>query len=138
MEREFLLKGDTTITFSTPSMKFKKWKFEAIEFKENSAEITDPMKPDLDKLIMFLSDHPNLGLKISGHTDSRGNPDDNLRLSQARADAIKEYLVREGRFQDTRIEATGYGSSRPIVANEVSEEDRRINRRVEFEIVRME
>ncbi len=138
VERQFLLKGDTTLNFATPSIKFKKWKFEAIEFQENSAKITPKMTSDLQKLVMFLSDNPTLGLKISGHTDSQGDANDNMQLSQARADAIKDYLVKNGRFPAERIEAIGYGSTLPIIQEEKTDDDRRINRRVEFEIVKME
>ncbi|MDX2301392.1 MAG: OmpA family protein [Microscillaceae bacterium] len=137
IEKQFLLKGDTTLNISAPSIQFKKWKFEAVEFDENSSEITDKMVKDLNKLVLFLSDHPNLGLKISGHTDSQGSDTDNMNLSQARADAIKNYIISKGKFKDSRIEAIGYGSRNPIITPEVTEDDRRINRRVEFEIVKL-
>ncbi|MBP9927492.1 MAG: OmpA family protein, partial [Cyclobacteriaceae bacterium] len=54
-------------------------------------------------------------------------------LSQARADAIKSYLSTQFQIDPKRITAIGYGSSKPIV-KEVTEEDRQLNRRVEFEI----
>ena len=60
-------------------------------------------------------DHPKFKLNISGHTDSQGNEDSNLRLSQARADAIKAYLIYQFKIAAARIEAHGYGSSKPIV-----------------------
>ncbi|MCU0446836.1 MAG: OmpA family protein [Microscillaceae bacterium] len=137
IERQFLLKGDTTIAFETPSIKFKKWKFEAIEFSENSSDVTDQMKPDLEKLVLFLADHPNIGLKISGHTDAQGTMDTNLRLSQARADAIRAYILNRGRFKPDRVEAIGYGNTKPIVQKEETDEHRRINRRVEFELIKL-
>jgi len=83
----------------------------------------------------FLIDHPLYKLQISGHTDSQGKEDANLRLSQARADAIREYLIKEFKISKERITAHGYGSSKPIVA-EQTDEDRKLNRRVEFEISR--
>ncbi len=137
VEREFLLKGDTSITVSTPSIKFKKWKFESIKFEHNSSEVTPDMYTALNKLVIFLSDHPNLGLKISGHTDSQGDSQSNLVLSQARADAIKNYIVAEGKFKPSRVVAKGFGDSQPIVEEEDSEEAHRINRRVEFEIFKL-
>lgn len=78
-------------------------------------------------------DHPELNLRISGHTDSAGKEEANLKLSQDRADAIKQYLVAEFKVDDNRIEAIGYGSSKPIVT-EVTDEHKQFNRRVEFEI----
>ncbi|NJL11549.1 MAG: OmpA family protein [Microscillaceae bacterium] len=137
IEREFLLKGDTTLAVNAPSIKFRKWKFESIEFEEASAEVTNEMKPDLEKLVLFLADHPQLGLKISGHTDSRGNASDNMLLSQARADAIRNYILQRGRFKPARVEAKGFGNTQPIVPDEKTDEDRFKNRRVEFEILRM-
>jgi hypothetical protein len=137
IEREFLLKGDTTVTFEAPSIKFKKWKFEAIEFEESSSLVTEKMKPDLNKLVMFLADHPNLGISIAGHTDSRGNAEGNLRLSKSRAEAIREYMISKGRFDPVRISAEGFGNSQPIIKDEQTDEDRKINRRVEFEIIKL-
>ena len=93
------------------------------------------MHSDLAKLGNFLIDHPEEKLKISGHTDSSGNEELNLQLSQARADAIKVYLVNEYKIDTNRITAIGYGSSNPIV-EEITDEHRHLNRRVEFEIFR--
>jgi len=93
------------------------------------------MHADLNKLANFLVDHPKLKLKISGHTDSSGNEASNLKLSQARADAIKSYLDDGFNIDASRITAIGYGSARPIVA-EVTDEHKQLNRRVEFEIYR--
>jgi hypothetical protein len=137
IERQFLLKGDTTMNIATPSIRFKKWKFEALEFAEGSAVLMEQMKPDLEKLVFFLADHPNLGLKIVGHTNATGSKEGNLRLSQARADAIKNYIIDRGRFKPDRIEAIGLGNDEPIVEKEETDEHRHLNRRVEFEIVKL-
>ena len=56
-------------------------------------------------------------------------------LSSARAESIKKFLVEEGKIRNKRVEAAGYGPTKPIVVPETTEADRRINRRVEFEIV---
>jgi outer membrane protein OmpA-like peptidoglycan-associated protein len=94
------------------------------------------MHQDLDRLANFLIDHPRLRVNISGHTDSQGKEDSNLRLSQARADAIKAYLIYQFKIEASRIDAHGYGSSKPIVQEE-SDDHRKLNRRVEFEISRI-
>ena len=91
------------------------------------------MYGDLDKIADYLLDNPDFKLRISGHTDSDGREEFNLKLSQERADIIKEYLVYFGSVEEFRITAQGFGSSKPIV-EESSEENKRINRRVEFEI----
>ncbi|TAF67543.1 MAG: OmpA family protein [Cytophagales bacterium] len=136
VERQFLLKGDTTINIGTP--KFKKWEFSTIEFQGGKWEVSDDMKPDLDKVVTFLVDHPNLGLRIAGHTDSDGDAAENKKLSQKRADAIKEYVCTRGKIKPQRIESIGYGSEKPIITQEKSEEDKKVNRRVEFEIIKIE
>ena len=107
--------------------------FESLEFENGKADILQVMHKDLDKLANFMIDHPELKLRISGHTDSAGKEEANLRLSQARADAIKYYLGYQFKIENTRIEAIGYGSSKPIM-QEVTDEHKQFNRRVEFEI----
>ncbi|MFM8740352.1 MAG: OmpA family protein [Cytophagales bacterium] len=74
-------------------------------------------------------------LFISGHTDSSGDENLNLKLSQGRADAIREYLINEFKLTEGRITAIGYGSSKPLMIKEETEEHKQLNRRVEFEIV---
>jgi outer membrane protein OmpA-like peptidoglycan-associated protein len=69
---------------------------------------------------------------IEGHTDNIGKADDNLQLSQNRADACKQYLVKKG-IEESRISSVGYGDMRPIADN-ATEEGRAKNRRTEFNI----
>jgi outer membrane protein OmpA-like peptidoglycan-associated protein len=109
--------------------------FKTLEFENGEADILPSMYEDLTKLANFMIDHPSFKLNISGHTDSQGKEDSNLMLSQSRADAIKAYLIQEFKIRGTRIVAMGFGSSKPIVA-EKTDEDRKLNRRVEFEITR--
>jgi outer membrane protein OmpA-like peptidoglycan-associated protein len=110
--------------------------FSSLEFENGKANILEAMHGDLNKLGNFLLDHPSLAVTISGHTDSAGKEESNLRLSQARADAIKKYLVDTFMIADDRIIAIGYGSARPA-AQELSDDHRQLNRRVEFEISRI-
>ncbi|MGD1843280.1 MAG: OmpA family protein [Thermonemataceae bacterium] len=135
VEREFYLEGDTTIKIKTSSIKFKKWEFASLEFEPGKANILPEMESDLNKVALFLADHPTAKIRIAGHTDSDGDEAENLELSQARADAIKNYIINKAGFEEERIEAIGYGSSNPIVP-EVTSEDKRMNRRVEFEIIK--
>jgi len=109
--------------------------FESVEFENGKSNILEGMHKDLDKLGNFLIDHPELKLTISGHTDSAGKEDANLRLSQARADAIKYYLTYQFKVDPDRVNAIGYGSSKPI-AQELSDDHKQLNRRVEFNIFR--
>lgn len=138
IEHNFKLEGDTTINLKTNSIKYNKWKFTSLEFDNNSSQILPEMEGDLDKVVDFLVDHPQIKLVISGHTDGSGDPAANLKLSQERADAIKQYIMEKGSIDESRIEAVGYGNQKPIIQQEVSESDRKINRRVEFELIRNE
>lgn len=132
IEELFFLDGNKELNLEADPIETK-IAFKSLEFENGKADILEPMHADLDKLANFLIDHPQVRLVISGHTDSQGKEDANLRLSQARADAIKAYLIYRFHVDASRIEAHGYGSSKPIV-EESTEEDRSLNRRVEFEI----
>jgi outer membrane protein OmpA-like peptidoglycan-associated protein len=132
IEEIFFMNGDTEINKLAEPIE-SKIEFVSLEFENGKSDILPNMHKDLDKLANFLIDHPELKLKISGHTDSQGREEANLRLSQARADAIKYYLSHEFKIANQRITAIGYGSSQPI-AQEVTDQHKQLNRRVEFEI----
>lgn len=132
IEEIFFMDGDMEINREAEHIE-SKIAFRSLEFENGKADILPAMHQDLDKLANFMIDHPNFKLHISGHTDSQGSEESNLRLSQARADAIKAYLVYQFSIEGDRIEAHGYGSSMPII-QEASEDHRKLNRRVEFEI----
>jgi outer membrane protein OmpA-like peptidoglycan-associated protein/Tol biopolymer transport system component len=135
IERMFFMKGDTTINTTANSFKKQKIRFTKIEFEDNSSEILGAMHSDLNNVMNFLVDHPEFRLRISGHTDKHGNPAANMKLSQDRADAIRTYLTKSGFVDDSRVEAIGYGDTKPIVPEEKTEQDRQVNRRVEFELL---
>ncbi|WMJ72813.1 OmpA family protein [Cytophagaceae bacterium ABcell3] len=135
IEEKFFLDGDVNYDIKTPSIKYNKWKFASLEFEPGKSKILPKMEADLNKVVDFIVDHPTFKLKISGHTDSKGNADHNLQLSKQRAQSIKEYIVEKGKVDRDRIEALGFGSQKPLV-EEKTEADRQINRRVEFEIIK--
>lgn len=132
IEEIFFLNGEMEINKIAEPIE-SKIAFESVEFENGKADILQSMHSDLDKIANFLADHPTMRLSISGHTDSDGNEQSNLRLSQARADAIKEYLTIKFKIEEGRIVAVGYGSSKPIT-QEISADHKQLNRRVEFEI----
>lgn len=137
VEQLIYLDGDTQLEIEAQPIKNRKWKFVSIEFEENKSDILDSMTVDLMKVVKFLADNPDYKLIITGHTDLRGNPDANMKLSQSRADAIKGFIQAAGGFKEARIEAYGLGSSSPVYEIELDEEQRKINRRVEFQIVKI-
>jgi flagellar motor protein MotB len=134
IEELFFMDGDVEMNRETETID-PKIAFRSVEFENGKADILPAMHQDLDKLANFMIDHPNFRVNISGHTDKQGSEDANLRLSQARADAIKAYLIYQFNIESDRVEAHGYGSSKPIV-EEASDDHRKLNRRVEFELVR--
>jgi outer membrane protein OmpA-like peptidoglycan-associated protein len=134
IEELFFLDGEMEINKIAEPIE-SKIAFQSLEFENGKANILIEMHADLDKIANFLIDHPTFQLKISGHTDSAGKEEANLRLSQARADAIKQYLVNQFQINPSRVTAIGYGSSKPIVT-EVTDEHKQLNRRVEFEILK--
>jgi outer membrane protein OmpA-like peptidoglycan-associated protein len=135
IEEVFFLDGETEINRIAQPLE-SKIAFRSVEFENGKADILTGMHSDLNKIGNFLVDHPKLKLRISGHTDSAGNESLNLKLSQDRANAIKTYLIQKFKVPEEHIIATGYGSSKPIVVQEETEEHKQLNRRVEFEIVK--
>jgi len=134
IEEIFFLDGDLEINKIAEPIE-SKLAFQSLEFENGKANILPAMHDDLNKLANFLIDHPTYKLKISGHTDSAGKEEFNLLLSQSRADAIKQYLTDHFLINTERITSIGYGSSKPIV-QEITDEQKQLNRRVEFEIIK--
>ena len=88
----------------------------------------------LDQVVMLMNKYPSLKLEIGVHTDNQGVPGTLERLSQTRAQTIVDYLVNRG-VAGSRLTARGYGSGRPVAPN-TTWLDRRLNRRVEFTIIK--
>ncbi|OEK07223.1 hypothetical protein BFP71_02240 [Roseivirga misakiensis] len=135
LEKLFFLDGDTKYEGIVERIA-SKIEFSTIEFENAKADILPSMEEDLKKVVDFLIDNPTFNLNISGHTDSSGNPVMNLTLSQRRADSIKRYILNNSNINPSRIFAIGHGSNKPIIKEEKTDEDKKLNRRVEFEIYR--
>lgn len=87
---------------------------------------------ELDRLVKLMNDVSSLKIEISGHTDNTGSASLNQKLSQARAQAVVDYLIGKG-ISSSRMTAKGYGSTQPIASNGTAD-GRQQNRRTEFEI----
>ncbi|MDW8301168.1 MAG: OmpA family protein [Bacteroidia bacterium] len=108
-----------------------------IFFKPNTAEIDAKSKAELALVAKFLQDNPNTRIQVNGHTDggAEGTTDEYLQqLSEKRANAVREYLIKHYNIKPERIIAKGFGRTQPIGDNK-TEEGRRKNRRTEFEII---
>lgn len=104
-----------------------------IFFESGRAELKPISYVELNKAAELLENNGSMVIEVGGHTDNLGSEDSNLRLSQARANAVVEYLKLAG-IEETRLQAKGYGESTPIADN-ATNEGRKTNRRTEFVIV---
>lgn len=99
-------------------------------FETNLAKIRTTSYGLLTTVAAVLKDYPTIRLEVQGHTDDRGNDAHNLKLSQGRAEAVREYLIGQG-IEPHRLTARGYGETAPIDSNKKAS-GRATNRRVEF------
>ena len=104
---------------------------EGIFFDTNSDRIRPESTPVLEEIGEMLTAHRDMRLMIEGHTDNVGSDAANLTLSQKRADAVKRYLSTEFNVDAQRLEANGFGSSKPVADNGTPEGKQK-NRRVEL------
>jgi len=115
------------------------WNKKPVQFILNDYALQEDLKPFLDKNIGILKNNRNLRIEVYGHTDSRGSEPYNSNLSFKRAEAVKNYLVKNG-ISPGRI--TIYGNGETMLLNncndlvECTEEEHAINRRVEFKLYR--
>ncbi|MEO9806086.1 MAG: OmpA family protein [Reichenbachiella sp.] len=104
-----------------------------IFFESGRAELKPISYVELNKAAELLQNNGSMVIEVGGHTDNLGSEDANLRLSQARANAVVEYLKLAG-IEEARLQAKGYGESTPIADNSTND-GRKANRRTEFVIV---
>ena len=126
--------NETTMRDFELIKKGEKITLSGIYFDFNKSTIKPESYPVLDKAVKILKDNPTIRVRIEGHTDSVGSEDYNQKLSQARADAVKSYLVKTGEIDINRIDSVGKGEAEPIASNE-TDEGRSLNRRIEFVVV---
>jgi len=106
---------------------------EHINFQFNKATLTPKSIQTIEKVVKLLNKNPEINIEIAGHTDSSGNSEQNLILSQKRVDSVKAKLI-ELQIDSSRLRAVGYGANKPLVSND-TKENRLINRRVEFKVI---
>lgn len=107
-----------------------------ILFDVNKSVVKTQAEFILDNIAKIMNENDDFNFIIEGYTDNTGVAEHNLQLSQERADAIKAYLIRKG-VKAKRLEAKGYGQTRPIESND-TERGREINRRVEINVAKEE
>jgi len=111
-----------------------------VYYEFNSAELTEESKQTLDTTFYQLMVHnPEIVVEVSSHTDSKGQSNYNQSLSQRRAEAVINYLIKKG-IDRSRLKAKGYGETKPIAPNKNPDgtdnpEGRAKNRRTEFQVI---
>ena len=118
----------------TPLKKESVVRLKNIEFEFNSYLLKDESFAELHQVAELLRKNPTLHIELSAHTDDVGSDAYNLRLSQQRGEQAAQYLIQEEGVDPARLTTVGYGESKPLVPN-TSDENRAINRRVEFTII---
>lgn len=103
-------------------------------FDTDSYNIKPKSYVELNKLADFLLLNPTIQILVAGHTDNIGSYDYNMELSKKRAEAIKQFLIKQ-KIEEKRISAVGYGFTKPI-ANNQTESGRKQNRRTEIIILK--
>ncbi|MBB1149413.1 PD40 domain-containing protein [Myroides sp. NP-2] len=131
IEIELIEKGDDL---------FKKLKLSPIHFDFDSATIRPDAQVELRKVVDVLLQHPKIQLDVRSHTDSRGNDEYNMSLSERRAQATMKWMISQG-VEESRLTGRGYGESQLInrCSNGVdcSDEEHEANRRSEFIIMNL-
>jgi outer membrane protein OmpA-like peptidoglycan-associated protein len=103
-------------------------------FDVNKATLRPESIQELDRLVKILETHPEIRIQISGHTDSDGDDEWNMKLSANRAKSVVKYLNTRG-VDITRMVYAGYGETKPVVAN-TTPENKQKNRRTEFMVIK--
>ncbi len=103
----------------------------AILFDFNKDTLKPRSKPIIDQIGSYLNKHAEISLEVEGHTDSVGSLEYNLKLSQRRAQAVKDYLVNQCGIAASRLTPNGLGFTKPVATNSTAQ-GRAQNRRVVF------
>lgn len=126
--------GDTVISIALePLQTGNTIVLKNVLFYRGTANFVEGSERELDLIVEMLDENPEVKILLKGHTDNRGDESLNLQLSEERARAVANYLTSK-EIASNRIDSKGFGGSEPVASN-LYEETRRLNRRVEFEVV---
>lgn len=105
-----------------------------IHFPSGSDRFLSGSETDLERVLRLMTENPGIRIRLEGHTDNIGNPEDNLSLSERRASAVHNWLINRGIAKE-RLESRGFGQTKPVADNALAE-GRQMNRRTEMVIIR--
>lgn len=111
----------------------KVMRLDALVFHQRSAVISPESYAELNTVADMLHQNPNMVIQLEGHTDTRGDKNLNLKLSEDRVESVRNYLVRRG-VSKSRIKMKAFGGTQPL-STENTEEAHKLNRRVEVRII---
>jgi outer membrane protein OmpA-like peptidoglycan-associated protein len=106
----------------------------SVLFSQSTSELLLESYDELDMVAEFLKLNTTVEIELAGHTDNEGSAKLNLKLSRDRAKRVKNYLTEKG-IAARRIKGVGYGATKPIASTR-TEEGKKLNRRVEFKILK--
>lgn len=125
-----LINFDFEIIYELPKI----YTLENVHFDTGKSTLKSSSFKALNNLAEVLKNKPDLRIELSGHTDSDGSEESNQVLSQNRAEAVKNYVVKKSGIDPSRIIAKGYGESKPVATNDTAEGKQK-NRRTDVEIL---
>jgi OmpA-OmpF porin, OOP family len=128
-EGEYFAPMQVTIQFEPP----RTYTLENVHFESGKSTLLKSSFEELENLLKFMNLKKDIIIEIGGHTDNIGDDESNLKLSEARAETVKNYLVSKG-ISPNRIVSKGYGENHPIDTNSTPE-GRQNNRRTEVRIL---
>ena len=118
--------GDPRVIYEDGKFKI----LDAVHFEHGKSDIKPESHSLLDQVALTIKANPEVNVRVEGHTDDTGPRDVNMRLSKARAESVRRYLVNKG-VSPARLRAQGYGPDKPLI-EKTTDEARAKNRRVEF------
>lgn len=106
-----------------------------VHFAQSEASLLPGSEIELDRMLELMKQHPDMEILLEGHTDNQGEWAPNMKLAEDRVKTVKGYLTDKG-ITENRVQTKAWGPSKPIASNE-TEEKRKLNRRVEFTILKL-
>lgn len=140
LEDESMVYPDLCLLPVPPKVE-EKFVIENVYYEFDKSELMPESFPALDEIVRMLNTYPSMMIELGAHTDSKGSDQYNLKLSEARAQSVVNYLAGKG-IDVSRLVPKGYGESMPIEPNEINGKDnpegREKNRRTEFKVLKNE
>ncbi|CAD5267694.1 MULTISPECIES: OmpA family protein [unclassified Imperialibacter] len=140
VDREFkvgLQAGDSAFNLEfrlTPDRANQMITLENLIFERGRSKISSSSFEELDRLVDWLNERPNMVIQLEGHTDFEGSDAANMELSLERVNAVKDYLISKN-IKKNRVQTKAFGGTQPLTL-ERTDEDKRRNRRVEVRVIR--